>query len=209
MSIPATFYIASILIALTPGPAVIYIVTRSATQGRAAGLASVAGVALGSVGNALVASLGLATLLALSALAFSIVKFAGAFYLIYLGLRTILAPQPSASPAARVPVADVRRIFMDGVLVALFNPKTAIFFAAFVPQFLDTATATPWSAIRLSMIFVAIASTTDTLYALLASRAGRWIGGRPGTVRAGRFVSGGAFIALGLFTAITGRRASG
>jgi threonine/homoserine/homoserine lactone efflux protein len=212
--IPGAFYLASIAIAVTPGPAVIYIVTRSATQGRAAGLASVAGVSVGSLGNAIIASLGLATLLALSALAFSAVKFAGALYLIYLGLRAIFgpaAPAPANAPQVNAAGAPdrgvVRRIFIDGFLVALFNPKTTIFFAAFVPQFLDTSTASAWSALQLSLVFVAIASVTDALYAITASRARRWFSARPGTARVGRYFSGVAFIALGLFTALTGRRA--
>jgi threonine/homoserine/homoserine lactone efflux protein len=205
LSIPPAFLAASGIIAVTPGPGVFYIVTRSATQGRPAGLASVAGVALGNLGNGIAASLGLATLFAISTLAFTFVKYAGALYLIYLGIRTIRS-RPTPSPAAlQLPSAALKRIFIDGFLVALFNPKTAIFFAAFVPQFLDASTATPVGTVGLSVVFVLIAATTDSIYALLASSAREWVVGRPATACAGRFLSGGAFIALGVFTAVSGR----
>jgi len=203
------FLAASLILAITPGPGVIYIVTRSASQGRAAGLASAAGIALGNLCNGLIASLGLATLFAVSALAFTLVKYAGACYLIYLGARTILGPTMNASPAEPTPPAvPLRRIFADGFLVALFNPKTAIFFAAFLPQFLDPSDATVTATLALSVVFVLIAAATDCVYALLASSARRWLARRRGAVRAGRYVSGGAFIALGLFAALTGQRAS-
>jgi threonine/homoserine/homoserine lactone efflux protein len=209
-SIPTAFLAASLVIAVTPGAGVFYIVTRSAAQGRPAGLASVAGVALGNLGNATAASLGLATLFAISTVAFTAVKYAGALYLIYLGIRTIRSAPASPSAATLPPPsAALRRIFMDGFLVALFNPKTAIFFAAFVPQFLDASTATPVGTVELSVVFVVIAATTDSIYALSASTARRLVVGKPVTERTGRYLSGGAFIALGLFTAISGRRTDG
>src|SRR5438105_2811227 len=123
------FLIASVVLAVTPGPAVLYIVTRTLAQGRRAGLASVAGVALGNLGNAAGAAIGLAALFAISSLAFTVVKYAGAAYLVWLGLRALRAPEP---PEGRVAATNVsaRRIFRDGFVVALLNPKTAIFFAA-------------------------------------------------------------------------------
>ncbi len=219
-SIPPAFLAASLVIAVTPGPGVFYIVTRSITQGRCAGLASVAGVAVGNLGNAIAASLGLATLFAISAIAFTVVKYAGAMYLVYLGVRTIWSPSSVASDAPQdsraslvsqppdypLPVASLKRIFTDGFLAALFNPKTAIFFAAFVPQFLDASSATPVGTAALSVLFVLIAASTDAIYALMASTARGWVVGKPTAARAGRFLSGGAFIALGVFTAISGRR---
>jgi threonine/homoserine/homoserine lactone efflux protein len=165
----------------------------------------VAGVALGNLGNAIAASLGLATLFAISTLAFTLVKYAGAIYLIYLGIRTIRSRPSPLPPALQFPCVALKRIFIDGLLVALFNPKTAIFFAAFVPQFLDASTATPVGTAALGVVFVLVAATTDCLYALLASSARELVVGRPATARAGRFLSGGAFIALGVFTAVSGR----
>jgi len=206
--ITPAYIVASLILAITPGPGVFYVVTRSATQGRVGGLASVAGVATGNLGNAIAASLGLATLFAISALAFTVVKYAGAAYLIYLGIRTLTAPV--AELPEPMPAADTRRLYVDGFLVALFNPKTALFFAAFVPQFLDTSSATPLGTLSLAVVFVVIAAVTDSIYAMLAGSARELLAARTGhgLARAGRFASGGAFIALGLFTALSGRRSS-
>jgi len=206
-SITPAFFAASLIVAVTPGPGVLYIVTRSITQGRPAGLASVAGVALGNLGNAIAASVGLAALFAISATAFTLVKYAGAAYLIYLGIRTIRS-RSSATTALPPSSGSLKRIFMDGFLVALFNPKTAIFFAAFVPQFLDASSATPVGIAALSVVFVLIAGITDSVYALMASTARKWIVGKFAAARLGRFVSGSAFIALGVFTAVSGKRSN-
>ena len=127
----AAFVLASLVLAVTPGPGVLYIVTRSLAQGRRAGLASVAGVALGNFGNALGAALGLAALFELSSWAFTVVKYAGAGYLVWLGVKALRAPVAAASMAAGAPsAATARRLFRDGFVVALLNPKTALFFAA-------------------------------------------------------------------------------
>src|SRR5207245_1203293 len=131
------FLAASIILAVTPGPAVFYIVTRSLAQGRFSGLACVAGVALGNLGNAFAAALGLAAWLALSSIAFTTIKYVGAGYLIYLGLRTLLSP-PAEISEPLVPQADLLQIFRDAFTVALLNPKTTIFFAAFVPPFMGS-----------------------------------------------------------------------
>ena len=207
MTITPAYLIASLVLAVTPGPGVFYVVTRSVTQGRIAGLMSVAGVATGNLGNAIAASLGLATLFAISSLAFTVVKFAGALYLIYLGIRTLTARPQAPDPAAEcLPRIPARKIYLDGLMVALFNPKTTIFFAAFVPQFLDRESATPAETVTLSVVFVLVAATTDCLYALLAGSVRRLVGERSAAARSGRLVSGGAFIALGLFAAFSGRR---
>ncbi len=207
MTVSPAYLIASLVLAVTPGPGVFYVVTRSATQGRTAGLASVAGVACGNLGNAVAASLGLATLFAISAAAFTVVKYAGALYLIYLGIRALTAPVPPVPARPAVPAAaSARRIYVDGLLVALFNPKTALFFAAFVPQFLDPSSATPAGAVTLGVVFVLIAAITDSVYALVAGSIRDLLAGTAAPVRAGRFVSGSAFIALGVFTAFSGRR---
>lgn len=229
--IPWAFLAASLVIAVTPGPGVFYIVTRSVTQGRPAGLASVAGVALGNLGNGIAASFGLAALFAVSTIAFAVVKYVGAAYLIYLGVRTIRSrPSANSEPDATAsdtpafdnsapndaPASEVRppspdslkRIFTDGFLVALFNPKTAIFFAAFVPQFVEASTATPVGVASLSVVFVLIAATTDSIYALMAGIARKWLVGKYAAVQLSRFFSGGAFIALGVFTAVSGRKVS-
>lgn len=200
----SAFLLASLVLAITPGPGVFYIVTRSLMQGRRHGLASVAGVALGNLGNAIGASIGLAALFAVSSIAFTIVKYAGAAYLVWLGIqalrRTSAVTAPAPAPASLGP------IFRDGFVVALLNPKTAIFFAAFLPQFMTSGSHHALQGIALGALFVAIAAITDSLYALAASAVAPAMS-RVGKVRAlGRFVTGGAFIGLGLFTAFSGTR---
>lgn len=198
------FVAASLALAVTPGPGVLYIVARSLAQGRRAGLASVAGVALGNLGNALLAAWGLAALFAVSSLTFLILKFGGALYLIYLGLRALFTPPIGADISA--PLAGVsRRAFRDGVVVALLNPKTMLFFAAFLPQFMSAA-APPAQAMLLGCLFVAIALVTDTVYALSAATAQPVLGWIGGAGALGRWLSGAVLIGLGVLAAWTDGR---
>ena len=132
------FLLASLILAVTPGPAVVYILTRTLSQGRASGLASVAGVALGNLGNAVGAALGLAALFAVSSVAFTVVKWAGAAYLVYVGVRMLRSAAGSLVATTPLPAMKRSRVFRDGFVVALLNPKTALFFAAFLPQFLSS-----------------------------------------------------------------------
>jgi len=203
----AAFLAASFVLAVTPGPGVMYIVARSATLGRAAGLASVAGVALGNFGNATVAALGLAALFATSAAAFVVVKVLGAAYLIALGIRALRAPATAAGPTDPVAPRAIprRRILLDGLVVALLNPKTTIFFAAFLPQFL-AADAGAGQAIALGGLFVLIAAMTDTCYAIASGAVRPWLA-RGAVGRLGRYAGGTALIGLGLLAAFTGQRA--
>lgn len=203
-----TFFTASFILAVTPGPGVFYIVTRSLAQGKQAGLASVVGVALGNLGNAIGASVGLAALFAVSSVAFVIVKYAGALYLIYLGIQALRTP-PSEFKAETPRLISSGRIFRDGFLVALLNPKTAIFFAAFLPQFMGDATTAPvLQSIALGSLFVAIAATTDTIYALAAGSIAPFLSQAQGLQNFGRYLTSGAFIGLGLVTAFAGSRSS-
>jgi threonine/homoserine/homoserine lactone efflux protein len=197
------FLAASFVLAVTPGPGVLYIVTRSLAQGRSSGMASVAGVALGNLGNAIGASLGLAALFAVSSLAFTIVKYAGALYLIWLGIQALRAP-PVKVETERPPEVPLKRIFRDGFVVALLNPKTAVFFAAFLPQFMDAAAGTVPQALSLGALFVAIAALTDTTYALAASSVAPALTRANAFRAAGRYLTGGVFIALGVLAAFTG-----
>lgn len=201
----AAFIIASFVLAITPGPGVIYVVTRTLAQGRKAGLASLVGVALGNLGNAIGASLGLAVLFAISSFAFMFVKYAGAAYLIYLGIQAMLTPANGIrieSPSA----ANMKKLFRDGLVVALLNPKTTIFFAAFLPQFMSPDAPPMPQSILLGTIFVAIAVLTDSLYVLMASIVGPALS-RLQVARAfGRYLTASAFIGLGIFTAVTGTR---
>jgi threonine/homoserine/homoserine lactone efflux protein len=199
----SAFVLASLVLAITPGPGVFYIVSRSLVQGRRSGLISVLGIALGNLGNALAAALGLAALFAVSALAFSVVKYAGAAYLIYIGVRMLLSRSEGTAPA--VVAAPPGRVFRDALVVSLLNPKTTIFFAAFLPQFVS-ATASPMrQSLALGLLFVLIAIVTDGLYALTAGSMSRLLA-RGGGGRIGRRVGGSLFIGLGLFTALAGSR---
>jgi len=204
----SAFVLASLVLAIIPGPAVLYIVTRSLVQGRRSGLTSVVGVALGNLGNAIGASLGLAALFAVSSVAFTVVKYAGAAYLVYLGVQALRAPAPETRAEASPPVR-LQRIFRDGFLVALLNPKTAVFFAAFLPQFMDPALPAIPQGFLLGALFVGIAGITDTAYALTASTVAPLLA-RAGRLRAaGRYLFGGTFIGLGVLTAFGGPRTHG
>jgi threonine/homoserine/homoserine lactone efflux protein len=205
----AAFVVASLVLAVTPGPAVLYIVTRSVVHGRWSGLASVAGVAVGNFGNAIGAAIGLAALFAVSSLAYSVVKYAGALYLVYLGISALRAKPLATLQASRIEPEPVGTTFRDGLLVALFNPKTAIFFAAFLPQFLPHDGATAARSVALGALFVCIAAITDSVYALSASAvATRWRTRVGQLGKAGRFTSAGLFIGLGVFTAWGDSRAA-
>jgi len=199
------FFLASFVLAVTPGPGVFYIVTRALTQGRRAGLASVAGVALGNLGNAIGAAIGLAAVFAISSLAFAIVKYAGAAYLIYLGVHALRSP-PDDVAAPLLARATVRTIFRDGFVVALLNPKTAIFFAAFLPQFLNPDASPIGQSALLGAMFVLVAAATDSAYALAASAVAPALSQLRGVRSAGRYLTASALIGLGVFTAASGSR---
>jgi len=203
----SAFMVASAILAVTPGPGVLFILARSLTQGRRFGLASVAGVALGNLGNALGAALGLAALFAVSSLAFALAKYAGAAYLIYLGIQAIRSGA-GRDAAVTLEPRSLRRIFRDGFLVALLNPKTTVFFAAFLPQFMDAGAPHMAQSVTLGALFVLIASVSDTIYALAASAIAPRIA-RSGRLRgAGRYLAGGTFIGLGVLTALSSAKAS-
>ena len=194
------FLVASFVLAVTPGPGVLYVVSRSLAEGRTSGLASVAGVALGNLINVIGASVGIAAIFAVSALAFSVVKFAGAAYLIYLGVQALRRPASVPSGTVVIPVTRTR-VFRDGFLVALLNPKTAMFFAAFLPQFMHTDHTAVGQSVALGGLFVAMALVTDSLYVLAASAIGPALLRTRGASAFGRYISGCAFIGLGLLSA--------
>jgi threonine/homoserine/homoserine lactone efflux protein len=201
----AAFLFASLILAVTPGPGVIYIVTRTLGQGRKAGFASIGGIALGDLGNATAASVGLAALLSASATAFVIVKLAGAAYLIFLGVKSLWARSAAPVMVNRIRESPAR-LFRDGFLVALLNPKTALFFAALLPQFIDPGASPLWQSLVLSCVFVAIAICTDTLYMLTASALAPAISRRGGSRSYGRYITAATFIGLGVYAALANPR---
>jgi threonine/homoserine/homoserine lactone efflux protein len=189
-----------------PGPAVLYIIARSVDQGRPAGLVSALGVNVGTLFHVAAAALGLSAVLVTSALAFQVVKYLGAAYLIYLGVRKIFfeREQSDDAPAVHEP-QTLARIFSQGVVVNVLNPKTALFFFAFLPQFVDPDRGmVALQFLLLGLMFVGIALCSDSLYALLAGTAGGWLKGKPGFLRRQRYFSGGIYIALGVTTALSG-----
>ncbi len=196
------FMLASLALLLTPGPAVLYIVARSVDQGRLAGLVSVASIELGNFTHALLAALGISALVLSSALLFSAIKYLGAAYLVYLGVRKLLSrEEPELAP--RLERQNPRRIFSQGVVVAVFNPKTALFFLAFLPQFVDPRRGSiPLQMFALGCIFVLMACVTDSLYALLAGSAGQWLRSRRSFLQGQKYVTGFIYIGLGLFAAL-------
>lgn len=201
----AAFLIASLVLAATPGPGVVYIVTRTIQQGRRAGFAAVAGVALGNLGNAIGAAAGLAAVLAVSPVTFTVVKLAGAAYLVYLGVRAL---RRSDAPATTSPNRSRKtaRIFRDGLLVALLNPKTALFFAAFLPQFISPAASAIGQSTLFGTTFVLIAACTDCIYVVAAAVAAPVIGSVGAGGALGRYATATVFIGLGLFATASGGR---
>lgn len=200
----STFVAASLILAITPGPGVFFIVTRSLTQGRAFGLASVGGVALGNFGNAVGASIGLAAVLAISSTAYDVVKYAGAAYLVFLGVQALRWSSQSEAASTRPPQLALSRTFLDGAAVALLNPKTALFFGAFLPQFLSAEATSLVQSVMLGGLFVTIAATTDSIYALAAATFAPALNHKLGLRHFwGRYLQAGALIGLGLFTAVS------
>lgn len=199
------FFAASFVLAVTPGPGVFFVVARTLAHGRRAGLASVAGVALGNLGNAVAASIGLAALLAVSSLAFTAVRIAGAAYLVWLAIQAVRARTPVDATRAALGTTAARGLFRDGFVVALLNPKTALFFAAFLPQFVDPAASAIAQSLAYGAAFVAIAATTDTAYALAASAVAPRLARRRG-VRVARWLLAGAYLGLAAWTLGAGAR---
>jgi threonine/homoserine/homoserine lactone efflux protein len=199
----ALFCLASAALAVVPGPAVTYIVMHSVDKGRRAGLASAAGVASGGLVHVAAATVGLSALIASSATAFTVVKLVGAVYLIVVGIRRIAGRDDSEQVQAQP--APMRRIYRQGVIVNVFNPKTALFFLAFLPQFVDRGASVPPQVALLGLTFAAIAFASDCSYALLADLLAGRIRRSGRGARARRFLSGGIFVALGATAAAAHR----
>ena len=199
---------AALVLLVVPGPSVLYVVARSIEGGRTAGFVSVLGVQTGAILHIAFATLGLSAILASSAVAFSVVKWLGAAYLVWLGLRRIFGSDDEEDEVAVEP-ARLSRVFSQGVLVNTLNPKTALFFLAFLPQFVDPSRGAAWTQILLlGATFVILALCSDGLYALLSGTASGWLQRKvKGTAfrRGQRFVSGGVLIALGAVAAVSGK----
>ena len=205
---PATFglfVVAALALLLVPGPAVFYVVARGVEGGRVAGLVSCLGIEVGTLAHAAFAAIGLSAVLVSSAAAFAVVKWLGAAYLIWLGLKRLFGRNEDEALATVEP-ETLSRVFSQGVIVQVLNPKVALFFLAFLPQFVDPSRGDAWTQILvLGATLAALGLLTDGLYALLggtASVALRRRGGRFRRVQ--RYFSGGVYLALGAVSAASG-----
>ena len=202
----AVFCAACIAIAAVPGPAVLYIVTRSVEHGRRAGLASAVGAASGALVQTGAAAAGLASLLLASATAFDIVKYTGAAYLVFMGVRRLLSRAVvDLDEAGRTPDLSLRRVYVQGVVVNVLNPKVTLFLLAFLPQFVNPARGHESLQIAIfGVIFVGIGSLSDATYAVVAGTAANWLRQRKRFARMQRYVAGTVFVGLGVTAALTG-----
>jgi threonine/homoserine/homoserine lactone efflux protein len=200
------FLVTALLILVVPGPAVLYITARSIDQGRMAGLVSVLGVATGSLVHVAAAAFGLSALLLSSAVAFSVVKYLGAAYLIYLGIRKLLVKE-ELQELETGREQKFSRTYLQGIVVNVLNPKTALFFFAFLPQFVDPSRgAVALQIMLLGAMFTVMGVLSDGSYALLAGTLGGWLKGNLRALRAQRYFAGTVYIGLGLTTAFADTR---
>jgi len=199
----AVFAAASLALAVVPGPAVLYIVSQSVYGGRRIGAVSALGVASGGVVHALAAVIGLSALLLASATAFTVVKLVGAAYLVWLGIRTLLSRDDRIGGRRRE--STLARTCSRGVVVNVLNPKTALFFIAFLPQFVETEGSARGQLAVFGAIFVAIALASDLVWALVAGSAGAVLRGSRAFLRMQRYVTGTVFVGLGALAATTNR----
>jgi threonine/homoserine/homoserine lactone efflux protein len=185
-----------------PGPAVLYVVSRSIDQGRRAGLASVAGISTGTVVHVTLATVGLSSLILASRVAFDAVRYVGAAYLIFLGVRRLLRRERETAEVARPP-RTVRDLYTQGLIVNLLNPKTIVFIFAFIPQFVDPGARHVWlQVLVLGLSFALLGTLSDSLYALAAGSIADKLRGSRGMARFERWFGGGALIGLGVVAAV-------
>jgi threonine/homoserine/homoserine lactone efflux protein len=199
------FAAAALALIVVPGPAVLYIVSQSIDRGRLAGFVSALGIAVGALVHVGAAAIGLSSILVSSATAFNVVKYAGAAYLVGMGLWTIFRRREE--PAVSAPSERrLRRRFGQGVIVNVLNPKTALFFFAFLPQFVDPEQGAAVLQIGvLGLVFVVIAVVSDSIWALAAGTASERLRGNRRFLSAQRYVSGSVFVGLGALTAAAKR----
>ena len=196
------FVAAALIVLLIPGPGVMYVLARSLSQGQRAGLVSVLGLTTGAFVHVIAATVGLSALLLASAAAFGIVKLLGAGYLIYLGIRALVSRQANVDVETPAP-RSLRRLFTDGVIVSVLNPKVAVFFLAFLPHFANPLRGNVSVQIFvLGSLYCALALCTDGAYALLAARLRHWMRGPIARGSLPRYASGAVYIGLGVSTAL-------
>jgi threonine/homoserine/homoserine lactone efflux protein len=190
---------AALLMNASPGPSNLYVLSRTIAGGRAAGLASVAGLALGAFGHTLLVAFGLAAVLAAVPAIYVAIKIAGALYLLWLGIRTLMDKGGDAAEALAPKPRGLARVMGQAVLVELTNPKTALFFLAFLPQFVPADHARPGAFIALGVIVILTAVPLDLAVALAAGAMKRRFLSNPAFARVQAWVSGLVLVGLGLF----------
>jgi threonine/homoserine/homoserine lactone efflux protein len=196
---------AAVILAITPGPGMFYVLTRSLKSGRREGLASSCGTGLGGLAHVLAAALGVSAILATSALAFSLVKYIGAAYLIYLGVRTLLK-EADLDLDASFARTNAWHAFRQGIVTEVLNPKTALFFLAFLPQFVNPQGAIFLQFVVLGSVSVLLNTAVDFVVALLAGPIGQRLRGSARLRRRQRLATGSALIGLGAYVAVSGRQ---
>ena len=208
LSTIAAFAVASFALLVIPGPAVLFIINRSVADGRAVGFASVAGIEIGSLVHVVAAGLGVSAALAASALAFNTIKWLGVAYLIVIGLRTLTIRSTVGDATHAAPAVPPARAFRQGVVVNVPNPKVALFFLSFLPQFIDPARGRVGvQAVVLGLVFVSIGTVTDGLYAMTASSLRTVLLRGRALPFVQRYVAGTVFIGLGVVAATSGGHA--
>jgi threonine/homoserine/homoserine lactone efflux protein len=201
------FSTAALVMLVIPGPSVLYVVARSLDQGRRAGLASTSGISTGTLAHVVAATLGLSALLLSSATAYSLVKYAGAAYLFYLGIKKFRERPTVDTEENHVRALPLRRVFAQGVVVEALNPKTALFFFAFLPQFVNPARGqVSLQFLTLGMLFTVLGFTSDSIWALTAGSTAGWLRRNQSFRRNQRYISGTVYLGLGMATAVSGSR---
>jgi len=199
------FMAAALALNLTPGPDMLYVTARSISDGRAAGVLSAFGIAVGTLVHITALALGLAALLAAVPLAYDVVRIAGAIYLVVIGVQLVLRPR-TAADVARLPRSRLRVIFAQAVITNVLNPKVALFFLAFLPQFVDPAAGSPVPQIvLLGLLFNVQGTLVNVAVALLASRTTVWLRSNERRVSLLQRLTGGIFVALGIRLAMVPR----
>ena len=206
MSSFIAFFIAALVLAITPGPGLAYVVARTVAGGRGEGLASCVGTAMGGMLHVIAAALGISLLIAQSALAFSVVKYVGAGYLVYLGLRMLLSKQPD-QPIAQVSAQGPRRAFFEGIVVEALNVKTALFFLAFLPQFTSALYPLTAQLVVMGTICVFLNTAVDVIAVLAAHRLLQSSATQSARARLLTRVSGVTMLGLGAYLALARREA--
>jgi threonine/homoserine/homoserine lactone efflux protein len=202
LSTYALFIATALALLAIPGPAVLYVVSRSIDQGRRAGLASVLGITSGTIVHVTLATVGLSSLVLASKVAFDAVRYVGAVYLVYLGVRRLLTRQVDEDPAGRVP-RTTRDLYTQGLIVNLLNPKTIVFIFAFIPQFVDVnAGHVSLQILLLGLTFAGLGLASDSLYAVAAGTVADRLRGTPLIARVERWFGGIVLIGLGVAAAL-------